>query len=143
MNKIVAQFLQKVREHGGQSIIKLVSLGHPVLIPLNDTSLKVEAGADSAKTHDTSAVRELIGEELNRMVQEMNRSRTKRYNEATRQVQVETEALIRAHQQSLDDRDRENDSLAPVTPLILPTPPAIELELLEEFELKDRSKRGI
>ncbi|KAF9060019.1 hypothetical protein BDP27DRAFT_1495310 [Rhodocollybia butyracea] len=39
--------------------------------------------------------------------------------------------------------DDDSDELDELQPTVLPTPPVIELELLEEFELKDRSKRGI
>ncbi|KAE9401419.1 hypothetical protein BT96DRAFT_937959 [Gymnopus androsaceus JB14] len=89
MNKFINQFLQKVCKEGVQAMIKIL-----------------KNGANSAKTHDTSTFRYLVGQELNRLVTEINKTRTKEFQAALEEHHLETESVIRAHQQALSVRVR-------------------------------------
>lgn len=115
---------------------------HGLLI-MTGLFFKLETGADSAKTHDTSAVRSLVGQELNRIVMEINKTKTKEFQAALEEHQRTTESMIRAHQEALEEaRESESEEAAPILPLVLP-PPVAPLELIEEFVLEDRSARGL
>ncbi|KAE9383353.1 hypothetical protein BT96DRAFT_1036140 [Gymnopus androsaceus JB14] len=114
-------------EEGGQAMIKIL-----------------ENGADSAKTHDTSTVQYLVGQELNRLVTEINKTRTKEFQAALEEHHLGTKSVIRAHQQALEaEHESEGEDSAPIIlPLVLP-PPVAPLELIEEFALEDCVTRGL
>ncbi|KAF5393790.1 hypothetical protein D9757_000389 [Collybiopsis confluens] len=119
----------------------------------NDTTIveELQAGASSARTHDTSEAMHFVGHQLNKRVQKINDEKTTQYQQALRVhaqkavecgKKYEQELLAWEANQQTMSHDDGPETLTP-RPMEPPSQPEPLLHLLPVFNEKTREERGL